>query len=137
MCERHIDWLPLTHPKPGTRPATQACALTGNQTTDPLVCGPVLNPLSHTCQGEIFNIATLFYKFLLEKHTIQIFLYHLFITLHPCFLTMTLFNLKALRSGTTIVWEAFWKTPVAGRAGRGGDTLPREGRCCVSDAGRG
>ena len=26
MCERDIDWLPLTHPLLGTWPATQACA---------------------------------------------------------------------------------------------------------------
>ena len=32
----------------GTRPATQACALTGNQTRNPLVCRPALNALSHT-----------------------------------------------------------------------------------------
>ena len=31
--------------------ATQACALTGNQTSDPLVDRLVLNPLSHTSQG--------------------------------------------------------------------------------------
>ena len=37
--ERNINvWLPLTHPLLGTWPATQACALTGNQTGDPLVC---------------------------------------------------------------------------------------------------
>ena len=40
-------WLPLTRPALGTWPATQACALTGNQTSDPLVRRPVLNPLSH------------------------------------------------------------------------------------------
>ena len=34
-----------------TWPASQACALAGNQTGDPLVCRPVLNPLSHTSQG--------------------------------------------------------------------------------------
>ena len=44
-------WLPLVCPPLGTRPATQACALTGNQTGDPLVCKPALNPLSHTSQG--------------------------------------------------------------------------------------
>ena len=44
-------WLPLTHPQMGTWPATQACALTGNQTGNPLVCRPVLNPLSYTSQG--------------------------------------------------------------------------------------
>ena len=38
-------------PPTGTWPETQACALTGNQTSDPLVCRLVLNPLSHTSQG--------------------------------------------------------------------------------------
>ena len=32
--------------------ATQACALTGDQTSDPLVLRLVLNPLSHTSQGK-------------------------------------------------------------------------------------
>ena len=42
----------LSHTPPlGTQPATQACALTGNQTSDSLVHRPVLNPLSHTSQG--------------------------------------------------------------------------------------
>ena len=37
--ERNINvWLPLVRPLLGTWPATQACALTGNQTDDPLVC---------------------------------------------------------------------------------------------------
>ena len=50
--ERNINvWLPLT---PGTWPATQACALTGNRTRDPLVRRPALNPLSHTSQGSLF-----------------------------------------------------------------------------------
>ena len=35
----------------GTWPTIQACALTGNWTTDPLVHRPALSPLSHTCQG--------------------------------------------------------------------------------------
>ena len=34
-------------------PATQAYALTGNPTSDPLVLQPVLSPLSHTSQGPI------------------------------------------------------------------------------------
>ena len=38
-------------PKLGTWPATQACVLTGNWTSDLLVHKPVLNPLSHTSQG--------------------------------------------------------------------------------------
>ena len=34
--ERNINvWLPLLHPQLGTQPAPQACALTGNQTSDP------------------------------------------------------------------------------------------------------
>ena len=54
--ERNINvWLPLEHPLLGTWPATLACALTGNQTGDPLVCGPALNLLSHTSQGYLFN----------------------------------------------------------------------------------
>ena len=44
-------WLPLTRPLLGTWPATEACALTGNRSSDPLVHRPVLNPLSHTSQG--------------------------------------------------------------------------------------
>ena len=49
---RNINvWLPLARPLLGTWPATQACALTGNRTGDPLVCKPLLNPLSHTSQG--------------------------------------------------------------------------------------
>ena len=37
--EKNINvWLPLMWPLLGTWPTTQACALTGNQTSDPLVC---------------------------------------------------------------------------------------------------
>ena len=36
--------------------ATQACALTGIWTNDPLVCRLVLNPLSHTLQGSVMII---------------------------------------------------------------------------------
>ena len=49
--ERNINQLLLAHPKLGSWPTTQARALTGNQTRDPLVYRPVLNPLSHTNQG--------------------------------------------------------------------------------------
>ena len=53
-------WLPLVHPQLGPWPATQACALTGNGTGDPLVHRSELNPLSHTSQGafnEILHIS--------------------------------------------------------------------------------
>ena len=43
--------LPLACPLLGTWPATQACVLTGNQTSNPLVWRLALNPLSHTSQG--------------------------------------------------------------------------------------
>ena len=55
--ERNINvWLPLKRPLLGTWPATQACALAGNQTRDPLVSRPVLRPRSHTNQGSIVLI---------------------------------------------------------------------------------
>ena len=38
-----------------TWPTTQACALTGNWTDDPLIRRPVLNPLSHISQGSDCN----------------------------------------------------------------------------------
>ena len=47
-------WLPLTRPLLGTWPETQACALTENWTSDPLLHRQALNPLSHTSQGWIF-----------------------------------------------------------------------------------
>ena len=54
MCERNTDWLSVTRPQLGTWPATQACALTENWTSDLWVHTPVLNPLSHTSQGSIW-----------------------------------------------------------------------------------
>ena len=50
--ERSINvWLPLTHPQLGAWPTTQARALTGNRTSDPLVRWLALSPLSRTSQG--------------------------------------------------------------------------------------
>ena len=46
-------WLSLERPLLGTWTATQACALTGNWTSDPLVHSLVLNSLSHTSQGSL------------------------------------------------------------------------------------
>ena len=54
MCHRNTDWLPLARPQMGTRPATQACAPTRHQTSDPSVCRLMLNSLSHTSQGTDF-----------------------------------------------------------------------------------
>ena len=51
--ERNINvWFPLACPLPGTWPATQACALTGNRTSNPLVHRPALNPLSYTSRAD-------------------------------------------------------------------------------------
>ena len=71
--ERNINVrLPLMCPLLGTWPATQACALTGNRTGDPLVCRLPLKPLSHTSQGEkiyftYFTHTYTFAKFLWNK----------------------------------------------------------------------
>ena len=55
--DRNINvWLSLACPSLGTRPATQACALTGNRISDPLVRRPVLNPLCHTSQGTMDDL---------------------------------------------------------------------------------
>ena len=48
--EKHQCVVAFHRPQLGTWPTTQACALTGNRTGDPLVCRPALNPLSHTSQ---------------------------------------------------------------------------------------
>ena len=49
--EKHQCVVASHAPPLGTWPATQACALTGNQTSNLLVCRPVLSPLSLTSQG--------------------------------------------------------------------------------------
>ena len=51
----------LYAPRLGTEPKTQACALTRNQTCDPLACGTVPSQLNHMGKGgnpslkELFN----------------------------------------------------------------------------------
>ena len=47
-------WLPLVCPLLEIWPATQACALTGNWTGDPLVSRPALNPLGHTMDYQLW-----------------------------------------------------------------------------------
>ena len=54
--ERNTNvWLSVVCPLLGTWPATQACALTGNPTSDPLVHRSALNPLSHSSQRPFKN----------------------------------------------------------------------------------
>ena len=70
--ERNINvWLLLAHPQPGTWPAIQAWALTRNRTSDPSICRPVLNPLSHTIQGSLFYF--LFIEFRERERNINLF----------------------------------------------------------------
>ena len=45
--EGNIDQLLLEHTQLGTEPTTQACALTGDQTSDLLLCGMMPNELTH------------------------------------------------------------------------------------------
>ena len=64
--ERNISvWLPLTRLLLGTWPATQACVLTGNRTSNPLVRRLVLSPLSHTSQSMIKHFK--YYMIIIEK----------------------------------------------------------------------
>ena len=46
-------WLRPARPLLETWPATQACALTGNQIGDPLVCRPTFNPLSQPAMAPV------------------------------------------------------------------------------------
>ena len=50
-------------PATGDLPTTQACALTGNQTSNPLVHRPTLNTLSHTSQGTYVLMSSFSIKF--------------------------------------------------------------------------
>ena len=52
VCERHTDWFPLTCVPTRDWPATHACAVTGNRTSDHLLCGTMLNQLSYASKGQ-------------------------------------------------------------------------------------
>ena len=65
--ERNISvWLPLVCPLLRTRPGTQACALTGNWTSNPWLCSLTLNPLSHISQG----LTYIFYCLFIENKSV-------------------------------------------------------------------
>ena len=75
MRERSINvWLPLVHPQLRTWPTTQAYALTGNRTCDPLVHRPALNPLNHTSQG--YSMLLIMTKKLTIQKDRQLSFYH-------------------------------------------------------------
>ena len=70
-----MDWLSLAHPQLGTWSTTQACALTGNQTSDLSVCGLMPNPLGHTSQAGLVLILFLIlwhWPALIIKHWILV-----------------------------------------------------------------
>ena len=74
--KRHINvWLPLMSPLLGTWPTSQACALTGNRTGEPLDRGPALNPLSHTSQGRFVLITIIMIYLSLFGYKAQIHRY--------------------------------------------------------------
>ena len=50
--EKHQCVVASHAPPTGDLAKTQACALTGNQTSDPLVHRLALNPLNHTSHGK-------------------------------------------------------------------------------------
>ena len=72
-------WSPLAQPLLGTQPATQAYALTGNQTGNPLICRLVLSPLSHIIQGETgFFLPPRYFclQIILKAHTHRVSLFY-------------------------------------------------------------
>ena len=62
-------------PPPGTWPETQACALAGNQTSDPLLYRPLLNPLSYTSQSILWSFFKMYILFHIKlKETLKMLL---------------------------------------------------------------
>ena len=66
----------LVRPPPGIWPATRACALTGNPTSDPLVHRLVLNPLSYTSQGKSTFVSHIVFTFF--KLDLGLFMLHIY-----------------------------------------------------------
>ena len=54
MCERNVNQLPLARAPTGDGAATQACALTRDQTSNASVRRLALNPLSQRASGAHF-----------------------------------------------------------------------------------
>ena len=59
--------MPLTRPPLGTRPETQACALTGNQTSDPGVCRPGIQSTEPYQPGQSLVIMLWYFLVVLLK----------------------------------------------------------------------
>ena len=85
---RYISWLPLTVPQPGTWRASQACALTGNQTCNVPVYRMALSALSHTSQGSLF----LTFNGLIKGHALLLIVHIIFLEYHELFLFCRVFS---------------------------------------------
>ena len=80
--KRNINvWLPLVCSPLGAWPATQACGLIGNQTSDPLVCRLMLNLLSHTSQGRTWIFIK--YHSIGRSNIICKYIIYIHIYIHP------------------------------------------------------
>lgn len=63
-CERETPISSFSHaPQPGTGPPAQPCALTGNGTRDPLLCGMIPDQFSHTSLGAILFLNVLVHAY--------------------------------------------------------------------------
>ena len=84
-------WLPFMHPPLGTWPTTQACALTGIRTSDPLVHRLARNLLSHTSQGFLTflnnKLVIVFFVSRLSPSSISAFIFFLLLEI-SCWLTV-------------------------------------------------
>ena len=67
--EKHQCVVASHAPPTGDLAKTQACALTGNQTSDPLVHRLALNPLNHTSQGSFWPFLSVWFSGITCIHT--------------------------------------------------------------------
>ena len=76
-CEQNVGQLPIARPQQGTWPATQACAATGNQTSDLLLCRVDTQPTEPHQSGQFcFNLFLILSRIsLLNTHYFYYFFY--------------------------------------------------------------
>ena len=105
-------WLSLTHcpqlgqrPQLGTWPTTQACALTGNRTGDPLVFRPALSPLCHTSQDNSVVLSHPVCSYLLWQHQLST---RICLLLFYCqFSIVWRFHILFIHSSVNVHWGCF------------------------------
>ena len=96
-CVLHAPWL-------GSKPATQACALTQNRTHELSVCGMTLNPLNHTGHSRFYSLTK---KYLKSGSKFLLFTWFQFGYLYSC-------SKERHSSESRIRWN--WMLPGIGRA---------------------